>query len=115
MPTPKIFIDHFLNVVDVYNSNGKKKLFDAKGNPVPKKETKDIALHLLKNRIRVYERGMEGASAYLDAYFEKDLQNNKFKFYSAHRAEKDSKGNKTLFPKKIQDLEECLMKMLLLI
>src|SRR6056297_1927976 len=39
MPTPKIFIDHLLNVVDVYNSNEKKKLFDANGDPISKKDT----------------------------------------------------------------------------
>lgn len=107
MPSPKIFIGHFLNVVESYQGDGKKPLFDANGNPIPKKETEDIALHLLEGQIPLYPN-KKGTFTYLDAYFERDPKDNNPKFYSNHKAEINSNGERILVSEKTQDLENYL-------
>jgi len=107
MPVVPLFMTHFMNVLNSYNSKGKSPLFDAVGNPISEKETQDIALHMLKNHIAVYG-SRAGAWTWLDAYFEKEKE--KMKIFSEHKVQIDKKGNKILVPQKIEDLENCLMQ-----
>src|SRR3989344_436539 len=105
MPEVPEFMTHFKNVVDVYNSKGKKVLFDAAGNPVPEEELRDIYLHLTKNHIVAYFHGVEGAWTYLDAKFKQS--DNEMYVLSGHRTQ-DAEGIKILVPTKTEKLEACL-------
>lgn len=100
MPTTPFFMTHFTNVVDVYNSKGKKQLLDGNGSPVSEKEAEDIALHMLKAHKAVYGN-LKGAWTWLDAYFE----NGEVK--SEHRSVMQG-SKRILQPQKIEDLESCL-------
>ena len=109
MPVIPLFSKHFVNVIDSYNSNGKRPLFDANANPVSQKETKDIYNHLTKNHIASYEKeggNQEGAWTWLDAFFRED---NGMKILSEHKTI-ISNGNKALLPGKTEALENCLME-----
>ena len=107
MQTIKLFTTHFMNVLNSYNSEGKSPLFDANGNPISKKETEDIAMHMLKDHIAVYGNS-KGAWTWLDAFFEK--QDDKMKMRLEHKVKIDSNGKKILVADKIEDLEKCLME-----
>ena len=104
MPVIPLFINHFMNVINSYNSKGKNPLFDASGNPVSKKEIKDIYLHLVKDHIAVYGNNA-GAWTWLDAFFKKE--NGTMKILSEHRTIINNR-NKTLEPQKTENLESCL-------
>ena len=49
IPTPDIFMRHFLNVLSAYNSGG--NLYDGNANQVIGKELEDVYFHLTKDRI----------------------------------------------------------------
>lgn len=105
MPTISEFMAHFQNVVNSYKSKGKKPLFDADGNPISKKEAKDIALHLMKDHVSIY--GSKGVWTWLDARFNE--KSDVFYIAYDHRVHKDPQGNRSLVPQRVQALESCLM------
>ncbi len=101
MPTPAIFMPHFLNVIDAYKN--KTRLFDAAGNPIPENELEDMYLHLTKDHIAAYQGGQTGAWTWLDAQFEE--QGEAMKIHTNHKV-----VNNKLKPQTIQDLEQCIKK-----
>jgi len=100
MPTPAVFMKHFMNVVEAHKSNGQKTLFDAAGNPISKKDLEDIYLHLTKDHIAVYGN-QAGAWTWLDAKFEEG------KILSEHRTKRNGR-DKILHPNKVESLEAAL-------
>ena len=104
MPTIPEFMQHFLNVLDVFKSNGKKKMLDANGNPISEKDTEDLYKHLTTNHLPQYG-GSYGTWTWLDALFSSD--GNSLKFNSEHRTSKNQ-GERILVPKKSEPLEACL-------
>jgi hypothetical protein len=104
MPTIPLFMNHFMNVLDSYNSKGKKPLFDASGNSVSIKETQEIYLHLIKDHLAIYG-GQAGTWTWLDAFFKNE--NRTIKLLSEHRTIINN-GNKTLKPQETKNLEICL-------
>ncbi len=66
MPTPKIFMTHFGNVVDAFKT--KKKLIYANGNEVPKDVVEDMYKHLTINHKAIYGSN-PGAWTWLNARF----------------------------------------------
>lgn len=66
MPTPRIFMTHFSNVVDAFKS--KKKLIYADGSEVPKDVVEDMYKHLTINHKAIYG-GNAGAWTWLNARF----------------------------------------------
>ena len=101
MPTPAIFMPHFLNVIDAYKN--KTRLFDAAGNSLSDSEREDIFRHLTTNHIAAYQGGQTGAWAWLDALFEE--QGEAMKMNTNHRV-----VNGELKPQKTQDLEDYIKK-----
>lgn len=104
MPTIPDFMKHFLNVIDVFKSKGKKSLLDANGNPVSEKDTEDIYKHLTTNHLPQYG-GNYGTWTWLDGLFRQDR--NSFKLNSEHRTSKVN-GQRTLTAGKSESLESCL-------
>jgi len=104
MPVVPLFMTHFMNVLNSYNSKGRNPLFDASGNPISKKETEDIYLHLIEDHIAVYGK-KAGAWTWLDASFKEE--NGVMKMLSEHRTIVKN-GNKILESQKIENLESCL-------
>ena len=101
MPTPRIFMSHFVNVVDAYKN--KKPLFDSQGNDISRKEVEDIYKHLTINHIAAYQSqggSQKGAWTWLDALFTE--QNGQWFIETEHRV-----VNGNLAGKK-EKLEQCL-------
>jgi len=70
MPTPEIFMPYFRMVLNTYHNKG--KLYDLSGKEIPRKELKDIYLHLTKDHIAAYEDeggDQKGAWTWLNAKF----------------------------------------------
>ncbi len=95
MPTPNLFMPHFMNVVDAYKN--KKPLFDAVGNPISENELENIYLHL------TLQDSQKRAWAWLDAKFKGNLREGTMKIHTNHRV-----VNNKLKPQTIQDLEQCI-------
>jgi len=72
MPTPGLFIPHFVNVIDCFKQN--KPLYFADGKEVPRRKIEDLYNHLTKDHIAVYKDSggaREGVWTWLNAGFEK--------------------------------------------
>ena len=68
VPTPRIFMAYFKNVIDA--KNNKVALLDGNGNEIKGKELDDIYGHLTTNHVSSYGiKGREGAWTWLNARF----------------------------------------------
>lgn len=67
MPTPKIFMAHFNNVVEA--KKGDRKLLYADGTEVSDDVVKDMYLHYTKDHKVIYKKGQAGVWTWLNAKF----------------------------------------------
>ncbi len=93
MPTPNLFMTHFLNVVDAYKN--RKPLFDAAGNPLSDSEKEDLYKYLTPHT--------SGDWTWLDVKFKGNLRKKTMEIHTNHRI-----VNNELKPQTIQDLEQCI-------
>ena len=102
MPTPGIFMPHFLNIVNAFHKN--ITIFDGEGNPISRKELEDIYKHLTTNHISVYGvKGQEGAWTWLNGKFIKGTGFNSLDLETVIGLNKD--GNLIT---RSSPLEECV-------
>jgi hypothetical protein len=104
MPTVSLFMTHFMNVLNSYNSKGKTPLFDASRNPISEKDTNDIYLYLTEGHTSAYGSQTQ-VWTWLDAFFKKE--NWIMKIFSEHRVITNQRGKKILNPTKVENLESC--------
>jgi len=67
MPTPKIFMTHFVNVLEA--KKGRKNLVYADGTKVPDVEVEEMYQHLTKNHKNMFGRNDAGVWTWLNAEF----------------------------------------------
>jgi len=78
MPTPEIFMEFFMQVLNAYD--GKSKLFNAKGKQLSTQEITDMYKHLTTSHKDIYNQNHPGVLTWLNSKYKVRVDKNNKKF-----------------------------------